>query len=245
MVSVWCCTKIVHEVETLKVILNSFFFTLSLDNNKQLFNFMKHHSCLLLSLFDRLLILNSNAKGSGFNAKNYTISFKNADKSNIILSLFYDSNDSKSNNYGFVIVKGKVQKFKFDELTLPMVSNDHKYLCFSKLSHDHNDYKEHLADNTEKLMGKIYKEKIEGLIKEFIKQTNKSKQSTNVLNKLKDLSELCVEIEVLAKNFDEWVKKVQESDIDLDELDINIHDLYDFKTEKTAEKWKVMGKIAD
>ncbi len=93
---------------------------------------MKHHHCLLLSLFDYPLILNNNKDS---NNKYYTISFKE-NKNNGLSNLFYDS---KPDNYGFVIVDEKVRKIKFNELNMNSLktnTNDYEYehLSFSELT---------------------------------------------------------------------------------------------------------------
>src|SRR6266498_5004151 len=150
--------------------------------NNYIYNFMKHHHCLLLSLFDRPLILKTSDEYD-------KISFKNKG----LPSLFCEYNHD-----GFVIVEGEIQIIKFDELDLDpsMVSkfnHDHENLSFSKLSHGHKDLGEYQLEkgsiiwkikteefekskiNTEKSMGKITKRKIENLVKYFIKKL-KTKQ---------------------------------------------------------------------
>src|SRR6266498_1066399 len=112
-----------------------FFFSLD-----ELYNFMKHHHCLLLTLFDRPLILNTkDSITKDSNNEYYTISFKNDDENNGLLSLFHDS---EQNNYGIVVVNGHVRKIQFDELKLDSLmklkTNNHEYkhLRFSELT-DH------------------------------------------------------------------------------------------------------------
>src|SRR6266542_1414584 len=182
---------------------------------------MNHHHCLLLSLFDRPLIL----KGFNINGSNneyYTISFKDKDRTNSLPSIFYDNLD----NYGFVIVDGKVRKISFDELNL----DKHKHLNFSKFSSDHNDalgeyqlekysimWKIKIDEfekpkvNTEKTKGKFTKEEIENYVKDFIKKINQFKNSVNYPNEswekdlennlITELNELKVDIVDLAEDF--------------------------------------------
>ncbi len=214
---------------------------------------MKHHHyhhCLLPSLFDHPLILNTNTKDSC--NETYTISLKNKDRFNSPPSLFYDSNPD---NYGFVIVDGKVRKIKFDELNLDNL----KPLSFSKLSSDNKDalgeyrlekdsilWKIEIEEfekpkiNTERLKGKFIKEEIENYVKDFIKKINQFKKSSDYPNVFweKDLeknleielNEMKVEIEELLEEFDEWVEKNKKVN-DLDEFIIDVDDL-----EKYSEK---------
>ena len=118
---------------------------------------MKHHHCLLLSLFDRPLALNSSTNHYDIRLKE-----KSKTKSERLSGLFYDS---KKNNCRVVIVKGKVRKIRFDELNLDSLvesrthndederpsfaeitddslaesrtdNNEYKYLSFAEITED-------------------------------------------------------------------------------------------------------------
>src|ERR1043165_2310506 len=155
---------------------------------ERLYHFMKRHHCLLLSLFDHCLILDTKDDS---NDESYTISIKN--KTNGCRSIFYDNPD----NYGFMIVDGKVRKIKLEDLNL----DDRKYPSFSKLPSDHKDalgeYRleresimwnikieefERPKINTQRLKGKMIKEEIEKLVKDFMKNTNQFKSSNCTLD---------------------------------------------------------------
>src|SRR5688572_8624627 len=96
-----------------------------------------HHHCLLLSLFDRPLIWNSNTN-------HYDICLKennqNETKIKGLPGLF-------QNNYRFVIVDGKVRKIKFDELNLDSLvkskTNNYEYehSSFFELPDDFLNYR--------------------------------------------------------------------------------------------------------
>ncbi|CAI2190288.1 18119_t:CDS:2, partial [Funneliformis geosporum] len=80
--------------------------SIDLNNDKLLCDFMNHHHCLLLSLFDYPLIWNSKTKS-------HEVCFKKNNQLNKIElpSKFYDS---ESKNYRYVIVDGHVRRIEFN-----------------------------------------------------------------------------------------------------------------------------------
>jgi len=201
---------------------------------------MKHHRCLLLlllSLFDHPLILNtkdSNTKDS--NNEYYPISFKNEDKGKSLPSICYD-------NYIFVIVDGKVQKVKTDELNLDSLktnTNDNKYeyLNFSELPDKLKcEYQLEKGSILWKINIEKSKRKSKGIFEESDENLN---FVTDIIKIKKEEDDRIAKIKNLVKDFIIKNKKITIEEIEIEELAedfvvriVKIEDL-----EEDNSKWK-------
>jgi len=187
----------------------------------------------------------------------YTISFKSEDKTNSLPSLFYD-------DYGFLIVDGKVQKIKLDELNLDSLgtnANDYEceHLSFSKLTDDVlGEYQLEKGSiiwkiqitelDDEEFKRNIIKEEIEKPINDFIDQIINVKVNEEDPNKRIIVIEKLVQdlikkmertkIEELSKDF---IKRI----IQIEELD-NGHHEWKFKIKELCKDFtKQMTKIEE